>query len=116
MKRKDNLYHNIYKYSNIELAYNEVCRNTRNRTKVLRFREYKSVNITRVHDILKERRYKPGPYNRFIIKEPKIRKISSQGMIDKTINHLVSRFILYPAILPCLLDVNVASRQGLRYK
>ena len=34
-------------------------------------------------------------------------------MQDKIINHLVARHILYPAILPCLLDVNVASRKGL---
>ena len=34
-------------------------------------------------------------------------------MQDKVINHLVARYILYPALLPCLLDVNVASRKGL---
>ncbi len=34
-------------------------------------------------------------------------------MQDKIINHLIARYILYPAILPCLLDVNVASRKGL---
>ena len=34
-------------------------------------------------------------------------------MQDKVINHLVARHILYPAILPCLLDVNVASRKDL---
>ena len=34
-------------------------------------------------------------------------------MLDKTINHLVARFILYPALMPCLLDVNVASRKNL---
>lgn len=37
-------------------------------------------------------------------------------MQDKVINHLVARFILYPAILPCLLDVNVASRKDLGTK
>ena len=31
-------------------------------------------------------------------------------MYDKTINHLVSRYILYPAIIPCLVDANCASR------
>ena len=47
--------------------------------------------------------------------------IVSQNVQDKIINHLVARYILYPAILPCLLDVNVASRknkgtkQGLAY-
>jgi hypothetical protein len=37
----------------------------------------------------------------------------SQNIIDKIVNHLVARYILYPAILPCLLDVNVASRKNL---
>ncbi len=41
----------------------------------------------------------------------KKREIVSQNMQDKIINHLVARYILYPAILPCLLDVNVASRK-----
>lgn len=31
--------------------------------------------------------------NEFTIYEPKERKIISQGMVDKTINHLVSRYI-----------------------
>lgn len=59
------------------------------------------------------RTYKVGKYNKFIIHEPKERMIVSQGIIDKIVNHLVARYILYPAILPCLLDVNVASRKGL---
>ena len=39
--------------------------------------------------------------------------IVSQKMIDKIINHLIAREILYPAVLPRLLDCNVASRKGL---
>lgn len=48
-------------------------------------------------------------------KTQKIRKKfrNLKNMQDKIINHLVARHILYPAILPCLLDVNVASRKGL---
>lgn len=53
-----------------------------------------------------------GPVNIFTIFEPKERRIVSQNVQDKIINHLVARNILYPAILPCLLDVNVASRKG----
>lgn len=34
-------------------------------------------------------------------------------MKDKVINHLVSRQILYPALLPCLINSNVASRKDL---
>lgn len=57
--------------------------------------------------------YEVGPYNKFIIHEPKKRLIVSQNVQDKIVNHLVARHILYPAILPCLLDVNVASRKNM---
>lgn len=113
MKRKGNLYQEIYKFENIVSAFNEVCRNTKNKKKVAGFREYKCIYVSRIHNILKDKLYKPGPYNVFTIYEPKERRIVSQNMQDKVINHLVARHVLYPAILPCLLDVNVASRKGL---
>lgn len=113
MKRKGNLYQNLYKFENIQSAFNEVCKNTKNKKKVARFKEYKCIYISRIYDILQTKTYKPGPYNVFTIYEPKKRRIISQNMQDKVINHLVARHILYPALLPCLLDVNVASRKGL---
>lgn len=113
MKRKGNLYQNIYKFENIVDAYNEVCRNTKNKRKVATYREYKCIYVSRIHNILKEKTYKPAPCNIFTIYEPKKRIIASQTMQDKVINHLVARYILYPAVLPCLLDINVASRQGM---
>lgn len=113
MKRMGNLYKNIYDFNNIISAYNEVCKNTKNKPRVANFKEYKCIYISRVYNILKSKTYKPGPVNVFTIYEPKERRIVSQNMLDKVVNHLVARFILYPAILPCLLDVNVASRKGL---
>ena len=62
---------------------------------------------------MKNREYKPGKLNVFEIYEPKKRRIVSQEMKDKLINHLVARYILYPSILPCLIDVNVASRKNM---
>ena len=76
------------------------------------FKEYKCLYITRIYNILEKREYKPGKYNIFTIYEPKERTIISQNMQDKVINHLVTRQILYPALLPCLIDENVASRKG----
>ena len=113
IKRKGYLYDNIYKLENIIDAYNEVCRNTRNQRKVDKYKFYKCVYISRVYNILKNKQYVPGPYNRFTIYEPKKRIICSQGMVDKTVNHLIARHILYPAIMPCLIDENVASRTAL---
>mgnify|MGYP004621295349 CR=1 FL=1 len=113
MKRKGNLYKDIYKFENLIDAYNEVCRNTKSQRKIANLKEYKATYIARIYNILKDRAYTPGPANVFIIHEPKTRRIVSQGVQDKIVNHLIARHILYPALLPCLLDVNVASRKGM---
>ena len=113
MKRKGNLYKNIYNFDNIIKAYNEVCKNTKNKRKVAIFHSYKCMYISRIYEILKNRKYKVGTYNVFTIYEPKERRIVSQNMQDKVVNHLVARYILYPALLPCLIDSNVASRKNM---
>ena len=113
MKRKGNLYQNICNLDNITNAYNEVCKNTKNKRKVGLFREYKSSYIAQIYFTLVNKSYTPSPYNVFKIYEPKERRIVSQPMQDKVINHLISRHILYPALLPCLINANVASRKGL---
>lgn len=113
MKRIGNLYNNICKIENIKSAYNEVCKNTKNKVRVELLKQYKSIYISRVYSILVNKAYIISPYNKFVIYEPKKREIVSQNVQDKIINHLVSRFILYPAILPCLLDINVASRKNM---
>lgn len=113
MKRKSDLYKDICKLENIEKVFNEVCRNTKNKKKVEEYKELKCAHIYHIHKLLQERKYQVGKCNVFTIYEPKERKIVSQELQDKIVNHLVARYILYPAILPCLLDVNVASRKNL---
>ena len=113
MKRKNNLYENTYKMENILDAYNEVCRNTKNKRKVRNYKEYKCIYISRIYETLKNRTYEVGPYNVFTIYEPKQRRIVSQSLHDKVINHLVSREILMPSVIPCLVDENIASRKNM---
>lgn len=112
MKRKDNLYQEMCKIENIIPVFNEICRNTRNKRKVARYKESKCANIFRAYAILTSKSYIPSKPFVFTIYEPKERRIESQPMEDKLINHLVSRYILHPAILPCLIGANVASREG----
>ena len=87
MKRLGNLYKNICEYENISKVFSEVCKNTRNKRKVAMIKDYKTIYIARTYQILKEKKYVVGPYNKFIIYEPKKRNIYSQGMQDKIINH-----------------------------
>lgn len=112
MKRKNNLYQEICKIENIISAFNEVCRNTKNKKKVQNYKQYKSIYISRIYNALNNKTYKVGKYNVFTIYEPKERRIVSQNLQDKVINHLVARYILYPVIMPCLIEQNVASRKG----
>lgn len=116
MKRKNNLYQDLYKIENIEEAFNEICQNTKNKKKAAYFKEYKCIYISRIYNILKQRKYTVGPYNIFYIYEPKKRRVVSQALIDKVVNHLVAKHILIPSIMPCLIDANIASRKGMGCK
>lgn len=117
MKRKSNLYKDIYKFENIIDCFNEICKNTKNKRKVEEFKNYKSIYISRCYNELKNREYEMGKFHIFYIYDPKKRRIVSQNMYDKLVNHLVSRYILYPSIIPCLIDSNCASRpnKGVKY-
>lgn len=116
MKRFNNLYENIYKTENIKACYYEVMRNTKNKRQVYKLQNNAKNVIRTIYEELKNERYVVGKYNVFIIYEPKRRTIVSQGMKDKIVNHLIAREILYPAILPCLVPFNVASRPGMGTK
>ncbi len=37
-------------------------------------------------------------------------------MYDKVVNNLVSKYILEPALIPCLINTNIASRKGMGTK
>lgn len=116
MKRKGFLYENICNINNIIQAFDEVCRNTKNKEKAYKYKELKCIYVYKIYNILVNRKYVVGPYNVFTIYEPKERRIVSQQMVDKIINHLVARYILMPALFPCLITQNVASRKGLGTK
>ena len=116
MKRFNDLYENIYKTENIKACYYEVMRNTKNKRQVYKLQNNAENVIRTIYEELKNERYVVGKYNVFIIYEPKQRTIVSQGMKDKIVNHLIAREILYPAILPCLVPFNVASRPGMGTK
>lgn len=116
MKRLSNLYENIYKPENIKSCYYEVIRNTKNKRQVYKLQNNAEKVIRTIYEELKNEKYVVGKYNVFVIYEPKQRTIVSQGMKDKIINHLIAREILYPAILPCLVPYNVASRPNMGTK
>lgn len=111
MKRLNNLYNNIIDIKVIQDMYDKRIKiNTKNKKKIERFENNYVSNMIYIKNILKERKYVPGKYNIFLIKEPKIRLIMSQNIIDKIINHVVSKYFLSEVYDKTLIDTNVATR------
>ena len=67
MKRYSNLYKNICNIENIDVAFKEVRRNTRNERRVYNMKQYKAYYINTVYNILNTHSYQVGEYNKFII-------------------------------------------------
>lgn len=102
----------VLNIENIHYAYLSVmktCKNTRGKNK---FNFYKNINIENVYRILKNETYKPLPYSLFVIFEPKPRLIMSQCIVDKIVNHFISKFILIPNLENKLDSNNIATRIG----
>lgn len=113
MKRANNLYYSICKLDNIRYIYDDIiAKNTKNKKRILNFDNYYIENIMHIQNVLSHEAYIPNHYNIFVISESKIRIIMSQNIHDKVINHLVSYFILKPAIEPCLIEQNIATREN----
>lgn len=111
MKRKDNLYSKITDIKNIISMYEKRVKvNTKNKIKVEKFDEYFVSNITLIKKILDSKNYRPNKYNIFLIKEPKVRLISSLSIPDKIINHLICEYFLVNIFDSSLIDTNVATR------
>ena len=77
----------------------------------MNFKSFKAIYVTQIYKMLNNKTYKMGKYNIFKIYEPKERIIVSLNMYDKVVNNLVSKYILEPALIPCLINTNIASRK-----
>lgn len=113
MKSKKNLYDKICNLDTIIDMYESCVRkNTKNKLKIEEFENNYSQNMIIIKELLSSRKYIPGKYNIFIIREPKARIIMSQNIKDKIVNHLVAKYILVQSFEDVLVDQNCATRSG----
>ena len=113
MKSKKNLYNKICNLDTIIGMYESCVRkNTKNKLKIEEFENNYSQNMIIIKELLSSRKYIPGKYNIFIIREPKARIIMSQNIKDKIVNHLVAKYILVQSFEDVLVDQNCATRSG----
>lgn len=112
MKRYNDLFDKMVALENINYIYNtQVRKNTKNKTKIYKFEEYYTLNITNVKRLMEDEKYTPSRYNIFLIREPKYRAILSQNITDKLINHVVAN-VLVEVLEPSLINNNIATRKN----
>lgn len=104
-------YNDIIDIEKIKEVYHIIKLNTKHKEKIVKFELFLTSNLMTIYIVLKEKRYIHGKYNIFLITDPKYRIIMSESMSDKIVNHLISRYILFPLIEPHLIDTNVATRK-----
>ncbi len=112
MKKIIPSYETLLDLNKILDVYHTIRVNSKHKDKLFNFEVFFSCNINSIYNVLLKRSYKHGKYNIFLLKKPKYRIIMSENMTDKIINHLVSKYILFPVIDPKLLPMNVATRKN----
>lgn len=101
-------------FNDIRKVYErEVRVNTKNKSKIYRFDRYKMEYLIEIYDKLNNLCCGDLKYNIFLIKYPKYRVVMSLNIVDKVINHYVTRYILIPKLERYLDIRNVATREGM---
>lgn len=103
----------MVKFKELIDIYNEVRVNVRNKDKIIKFERFKMEYLVYIYNILNTDSYKGEHYYLFLIKDPKVRLIMSENIIDKIINHYVARYILYNKLNKYLINNNVATRKNM---
>lgn len=111
MKKID--YNYLLDINNLNSVFETIKHNSRHKEKILKFEIFYTSNIVNVINILESKNYIHSKYNIFMISKPKYRIIMSESMTDKIVNHLISKYVLFPLLEKKLIDSNIATRTNM---
>jgi retron-type reverse transcriptase len=82
----------IYSMENLYHAWHKVSLGKSAKSTMLDFYRNLDENLASIAHGLKNGTYRPGPYNRFLIREPKERIISAAPVRDRVVHHALMNF------------------------
>ena len=104
----------IVKISDLLNIYNnEILKGVKNRKKILAFEKCKIEYLVYIKYILENGLYQGSSYNIFLVREPKIRVVMSESIINKIINRYVAKYIIIPKLSKYLCKEITATRKGM---
>lgn len=99
-------------FNSLYSAYLEARKGKRWKYAVVRYEANVLENIMFLHFMLTSRKYKPSPYNYFLVHEPKERLIMYNGFKDKIVQHSLCDNVLEPILSKTFIYDNYASQKG----
>ena len=97
----------------LDIYNNEILKGVKNRKKILAFEKCKIEYLVYIINILENGLYQGSSYNIFVVREPKVRVVMSESIINKIINHYVAKYILIPKLSKYLCKEITATRKGM---
>lgn len=112
MKRFGHLYEKIVSFENIMRGAKKAMKGKRHKRAAATFSFRLENDVLRIHHDLVNQAYKPGPYDIFEIREPKVRKICSSVFRDRVVHHAICN-VIEPIFERRLIDDTYACRKDL---
>jgi retron-type reverse transcriptase len=82
----------VYSIENLYTAWYKVALGKSSKPSILNFYRNLDKNLSSIAQDLKNSCYKPGSFNRFIVKEPKERLISAAPVRDRVVHHAILNY------------------------
>jgi RNA-directed DNA polymerase len=111
MRIYKNIFNNIISLENLFLAWTEFRCDKGKKFDVQRFEFSLEQNIFQLHNDLKNKTYRHGPYSSFYIRDPKVRHIHKAIVRDRVLHHAIFR-ILNPIFEPTFIPTSFSCRIG----
>ncbi|MBN1377462.1 group II intron reverse transcriptase domain-containing protein [Candidatus Woesearchaeota archaeon] len=111
MKTHNNLYPKICSYKNLELAFRKASKGKSKKFYVIKFKKNTKQNLLNLQKELLCKNYHPAPLKKFIIKDPKTRKISKSHFRDRVVHHALCN-IIEPIFDKSFIYDSYANRKG----
>ena len=111
MRTYKNLYRKFCSYNNLFLAYKKARKGKTKKDYVKEFEKNLTENLRQLQRELINKTYKPRPLKRFVIRDPKTRKISKFAFRDRIVHHALVN-VLTPIYEKIFIYDSYASRKG----
>lgn len=111
MKTYKNLYSDICSLTNLFLAWKKARKGKTKKDYIIEFEKNLLYNLLKLQEELKFLTYKPKPLKTFILKDPKIRKISKSDFRDRVVHHALCN-IIEPIFDKTFIYDSCANRKG----